>query len=188
MTQLSKKCGLAANTISEIFTDRSIYYDNKGRYRIEKRVYEKDINKMVSEFLSTHEFGEFGGSLRTYGTIIDNALEDVEKKLDNDVDEYASPTLDQDVGFKVLAEVLKAVQYGLMHLKDKMDPSSPLESVYLNGTPSDDPSDDRRNRIYQRLVTKLSPAMAPPGVTVHPAPPYYHLKKSDGSIPVLADF
>jgi hypothetical protein len=37
MVQLSDKCGLSASALQKIFSDRNMYYDNSGKFKIEKR-------------------------------------------------------------------------------------------------------------------------------------------------------
>jgi len=37
--RLSKECGLSERTLQKIFKDRQVHYDNRGKFKIEKRVY-----------------------------------------------------------------------------------------------------------------------------------------------------
>lgn len=48
MKQVSDKCGLSASTIRGIFKTKTIHYDSDGKFRIEKRKYEKAKSKVRS--------------------------------------------------------------------------------------------------------------------------------------------
>jgi hypothetical protein len=39
MVQLSGKCGISTSGLQKIFNDRDIYYDSKGKFKLEKRIH-----------------------------------------------------------------------------------------------------------------------------------------------------
>jgi len=46
MVQLSERCGLSVGALQKIFKDRNIHYDNRGGFKIEKRIHYKAKSKI----------------------------------------------------------------------------------------------------------------------------------------------